>query len=401
MGQKDMADGTLSPAHDRPTPASLSSRIRSLSEASAHLEVAQFRFIGLDDIRERYGARWPEKQARVQMVARHFISRRLRPGDIVVGGADGFLVVFADPDSGEARTAAAAIADALNAFFLGEEFGRELSCTARVDTMDAGALSALADALPAQPRPPAASKVRFLFQPVWAAAHQAITSYFLTPIDSAGGRIGGYHFDPMPAGAAPFVDLDELQLRQSAVALGDLIASGGRALVGVTVHATSLRAHADRARLIAILAGCREDLRKFRVLRISCVEPGFPRMHLEETIRLLRPFCPRITLGMHWSDPDVASLLAMRPDAIGFPLHHDARGLIEPGETAHARIRTAAAMAKRAGVQVFSNGDFSFATARRLLGDGVELISSPVIWPRLAQPSSMVSWPASRLSPEA
>lgn len=400
MGQKDMADGTLSPAHDRPTPASLSSRIRSLSGVSSHLEVAQFRFIGLDDIRVRYGAHWPEKQARVQMVARHFIARRLRPGDIVVGGADGFLVVFANPDSDEARAAAASIAEALNTFFLGEEFGRELSCTARVDTMDAAAVSALADSLPASPPPAQPQRVRYLYQPVWAAAHEAITSYFLTPIDSRGARIGGYHFDPMPEGSSPFLDLDERQFAESETALQGLIRAGGRALVGVTIHASSLRAPAGRARLLAVAGGFAEGLRKYRVVRISGLEPGFPRMHLEETIRLLRPFCPRITLGLQWNDPDIASLLAMRPDAIGFPLHHDARGLIEPGETAHIRIRAAATMAKRTGVQVFANGDFSFATARRLVADGVGLISSPVIWARVSQPSSMAVWPASRLAPQ-
>ncbi len=408
-----MPDGHISAAAPARRDMSPAGRIRALADVSPRLEVAQFRFIGLDEIRKSYGARWPDKQKRVQQIAREFIARRLKRADVVVGGADGFLVVFADPDSDEARVAVASISEALNTFFLGDEFdgldgerGPSINCAARIDFMDAGALVSLADSIPASRSPGAAApspptRVRFLYQPVWAAAHQAITSYFVTPTDGRGGRIPGYHFDPLPDGPTPFLALDEIQLRVSEAGLQQLFGGGGRALVGVTIHVTSLRCHADRTRLLGVLGRFDDRLRRYRVLRLAGVEPGFPRMYLEETLRLIRPLCPNITVGLQWNDPDIASILALKPMSIGFPLHHDARGLLEPGEEVHARIRTAAASAKRAGVQVFANGDFSFATARRFAADGVGLLSSPMIWPRMAQPASMTAWPTARLLPEA
>ncbi len=394
-----MADGLDPSASDVPDGHTVAGRIRALVEAAPYLEVAQFRFIGLDDIRQRYGDRWPARQARVQMVAREFISRRLRRGDVVVGGADGFLVIFADPDSDAARAASDAIAEALNTFFLGEEFGEALRCTARVNRMEAAALSRLADSIPARPAPKPAPRTRFLYQPVWAAAHEAITSYFVTPTDGRGRRAPGYHFDPLPPDAMPFPDIDELQLRESENGLQSLFKAGARALIGVTVHVSSFRLPNDRVRLLSAASSWDPRLKKYRVIRLAGIEPGYPRIQLEELVRLLRPHCAGIALNVHWSEPDISSILALKPATLGFPLHHDARGLLELTDTIRVRIRAAAAMARRAGIQVSANGDFSFAAARDLIADGVGHLSSQMIWPRLAQPCGMAAWPASGLSP--
>ena len=98
----------------------LAERIRRLANGRATLDVAQFQFIGLAEIRARYGERWSEKRDRVNQVARHFISRRIAPDDVLVTGADGFLLVFGAFSGFLADAAAQRIAKELNVYFLGD-----------------------------------------------------------------------------------------------------------------------------------------------------------------------------------------------------------------------------------------------------------------------------------------
>jgi len=105
---KDMASGL-----------DLAERIRRLANGRTTLDVAQFQFIGIADIRARYGERWREKHERVVVAARDFISP---PGqdDVLIAGADGFLLVFGAFTGYVAEAAARQISKELNAFFIGE-----------------------------------------------------------------------------------------------------------------------------------------------------------------------------------------------------------------------------------------------------------------------------------------
>src|SRR5215468_1742955 len=79
---------------EAPDGLNLAERIRRLANGRNTIDVAQFQFIGLDEIKARYAHRWPEKRERVQGIARDFITKRVAPEDVLIPGADGFLVVF-------------------------------------------------------------------------------------------------------------------------------------------------------------------------------------------------------------------------------------------------------------------------------------------------------------------
>lgn len=98
----------------------LAERIRRLAKGRTTLDVAQFQFIGLTEIRARYGDRWAEKRERVNAHAHHFISRRLAPDDVLLAGADGFLLVFGADSGSFAEAATNRIAREINAYCLGE-----------------------------------------------------------------------------------------------------------------------------------------------------------------------------------------------------------------------------------------------------------------------------------------
>ena len=57
----------------------LAERIRRLANGRTTLDVAQFQFIGLNSIRERYGPRWNAKREKVQQLRAISSPSGLRP----------------------------------------------------------------------------------------------------------------------------------------------------------------------------------------------------------------------------------------------------------------------------------------------------------------------------------
>ena len=104
---------------ETPDSLNLAERIRRLANGRTTIDVAQFQFIGLDEIRQRYGEKWKERRDKVVHVAREFITRRITPEDMMIPGADGFLLVFGSRSGIVADAAAQSISTELNTFFLG------------------------------------------------------------------------------------------------------------------------------------------------------------------------------------------------------------------------------------------------------------------------------------------
>ena len=67
-----------------------------------------------------------------------------------------------------------------------------------------------------------------------------------------------------------------------------LFGSGQKALVGVSVHISSLTSPSSRARILTTLEGFSRDLLRYRLLKITGVAPGFPRIYLAEIVAALK-----------------------------------------------------------------------------------------------------------------
>ena len=104
---------------EAPGGLNLADRIRRLANGRNTIDVAQFQFIGLAEIRERYGAQWPGKRERVFQVARNFIAKRIAPEDVMIPAAEGFLVVFGAFSGILADAVEHRIFSELNTFLLG------------------------------------------------------------------------------------------------------------------------------------------------------------------------------------------------------------------------------------------------------------------------------------------
>jgi len=246
-------------------------------------------------------------------------------------------------------------------------------------------------AQPAVPHDP--SLVKFGYAPIWDAKRGALTTYFVVPTDANGASL-----DDSAATAARHTELDEMKLKASEEAIRALFASGRKALVGVALHVSSLNNQQSLARLFSTMAQFDKQLIRYRVVRITGVEPGFPRIYLEDIIRTLKSRIPSIAVGLNWTEPDVGSVLRLSPAAIGFTLPPGALSSHAPRAELFARVHGALDLAKPHGVPVYIESDLTPDQAARFANDGVQLLASPQLWPVRPTLTPAEIWPASRLS---
>lgn len=377
-------------------------RIRRLANGRNTLDVAQFQFIGMDEIRGRYGERWNEKRERVATAARYFISRRIAPDDVMIAGADGFLLVFGSLTGFVAEAAARQISKELNAFFIGEpdlddvrvettQHAMSLEDFNRAfHTIIEAQRERAARAEPAATTPTASIPMGYV--PLWDAQRGMLAMQFISPLD--------------PATRLPLVwdnqsqrhaGMDERKLLESEHDMRALYAGGARVIVGVAVHISTLSNPQSLPRVIQAMSKFDSQMSRYRVLRISCVEPGFPRIYLQDVMRALRPLGPRVAIGLNWNEPDLAGILKLQPAAIGFTLPTPA--LVNAGSRAEmfARISTSLEMARAAGVMVSVEGDLHAEHALHFAREGVNFLCSPRLWPVRGKLTPAETWPVAKL----
>jgi hypothetical protein len=375
----------------------LAERIRRLANGRHTLDVAQFQFVGITEIRRRYGPRWPARRDRVNQIASHFISRRIAPDDVLIAGADGYLLVFGSLTGSAADQAARRIAAELSAYFLGEPDLDDIEIGSQHHSMSiddfAAAFGAMLAAAGRAPSPESAPDPFSMgFTPLWNARSGALSAFFVTPVE----RSSGVPLD-WDLGTHRHAEMDERKLKASEVAMRSLWTSGGRAVVGVAVHVSTLNSQQRMARIVQTMASFDRRTARYRLLRVSCIEPGYPQIYLEDIMRTMRPHAPNIALGLDWQTPDLPSVLKLQPTAIGFSL--PARTHDHPSLRAevHGRIAAAVEQARNHGVLVGVEGDIHPDQAVQFMQMGVSFICSPRIWPVRAQLTTAELWPASRL----
>lgn len=377
----------------------LAERIRRLANGRNTLDVAQFQFIGLESIRSGYAGRWGEKRDRVFLIAKQFITKRIAPEDVLISSAEGFLLIFGAFTGFLADAAAQRISKELNAFFLGTPDMDDVQLEAKHQSMSVDDFATafgemIAGAKDLAP-PPVTTEIQMGFTPVWDAQRGALSTFFISPLDATGA--------PMDWNLASHrhTDMDEMKLKASEEAMRKLFATGRKALMGVAVHVSSLNSQQSLARLMSVISTFDPELARYRVIRVSCVEPGYPRIYLQDILRNLKPRIPHVAIGLHWSEPDVASVLKLQPAAIGFTLPPGALSPHGNKADAFARMRAAIELAHHHNISVGIEGDLHLEHARKLAQDGANHLCSPRIWPTRPTLPAAEIWPVSRLGVDA
>ena len=386
--------------------STLAERIQAIARTNPSLDVAQFQFIGLEDIERAFGARWHSQKNKVKQIACDYLRSQIDTGDVLIPGGDGFLIVFGNASGGEAEFVTASLTHGLNEHFLGHA---EPVSAARMETQTSAVpVDALVATLgekdyvdgpadpPAEIQP---ASVTWAYQPVWNVKRESVSHYMATPVNPNGEPVPGYQFEPLPGRTPRFTSLDEAGLLRAEEDLRELVREGKSSGVGSSLHVTSLTNVDNRLRLFSTLDRFDRALQKFRVVKISNIPPGFPRMYLPEIVGPMKARGLNISMTCAWNEPDLATFLQARPISIGFALPPSVvgPGSIVPQSELLAKVRAAASCAHAARTPFFVEGVFTSAMAIRFSAIGVDMMASHLIWDREPVPRGMVKWSADKL----
>jgi hypothetical protein len=389
--------------------ADLLPRLRTMAQGRETLDVAQLHFVGLNEIEQAYGDRWPEQKAKIQDAAETFLRRRIDGGDVLIRGDGGFLVVLSGAAGPEAHAISAQLTHGLNAFFLGE--GSSTPAPRFVGAMQTMAVRDLVSSFGSADFETPVAKTNFAnkfglpdldwkFKPVWDVRRQTLSYWYVTPfLKSSGVRLPGYQFESVAAPPSQFVKIDEASLWIAEQTLQDLTAAGKSMLVGATVHVATLANLSSRARILATVARLDPNLHRFRIIKVAGLAPGFPRMYLNEIVGVLKAHLPNIVLAAAWDEPDVAGLLRSGPIAVGcaVPASAVGAGSVIGTNTLMARISEAVRTAHGGRIRFFIEGAISKYLALKVVAAGVDNIASQSIWPACRVVEGMLKWPADNL----
>jgi hypothetical protein len=121
----------------------IAGRLRSMSRDGGSIEAAQVKVIGLDEIREAAGPRWPRMRERVRQGSLSILSQHTGPDDVIVPAGDGFLIVLAEGPAGDTQRRCQQMSDALLSFYLGEDALKTLRPEVKNRSLNADGLTDL------------------------------------------------------------------------------------------------------------------------------------------------------------------------------------------------------------------------------------------------------------------
>lgn len=371
------------------------------------LSIALFQFAGFGPIAEKYGEDWITHKIRAKRFARLFIRRRLSKGDLLARLGENLCVAFGERGAEAAGPLAKAIKEELNAFYAQDG---ATDPPVRVSAMN---MQVPLDELLVEARngnllsddnlggaDVSSPALIWRYQPVWDVQREAISNNYLTPvIAETGERVPGYQYDKPLCENFDFAKLDAEALERSEVALNDMFDNGKKSMLGVSLNSASFAKPADRSRLHQVIEGFARDLRKYRVLQVAAIPPGFPRLYLEEVYRGLQRLVPNIALSLSWEEPDVRTALAMQPFAIGISasswMLSEYSDLSKP--EFYKKVRAVVEVARQSGTPFYFDGPVSAQLVGVLRESGVGYVSSPVVWPPEHAPTGVLRWSSDRL----
>jgi len=313
----------------------LAARLRQAVQQTRHIETAQIQIIGLDAVKRRAGSRWPELAARVRDTSLEFIRRRAGAHDLVIPAGDGFLVVYAEPEG--ATDKCRSLQGDLNAFYLGEASLRELSANVKHESIAAAQLIERLEAVaPARAEgsgpgpevglhhhlPPVAldveppvplSDVPLKLLPVWSAAQQAITGYWIAP-DWPGRGFARHAYEPNWSEAdwgredKDFLELDLRILTRAVTEIATCLKQERRCLVGYSVHASTMMNRNLRRSFLQALMAAPPATRPYLLGRVAEAPPGTPMATFAEWVHQLRAVSPRVAIEIHSRQRNVTGM---------------------------------------------------------------------------------------------
>lgn len=296
------------------------------TEVREFVSAGRFGLIGLQDLRETLGPRWPALRERVSVLAEAVISRHLQPGDVFELQEDGaYVVLFARLNKAEADFKCRVIGKEITQKLLGSDSVRladvsSVAVEVSRSALASGSADSLEDAFywatpdissdPASPRPtspprhagevptsasphrlrdpravsrgaaltaaithasrPAPSGPAWCYAPVWDFSSNALVRFRLT---SADWRAYRAEEGPHEGRRTVAFDTDMRAISKAVGDLSTLTAEGRRLFVICVVSQTSLGVEWRRNQLVELLSAAPLALRS--LLQVDVFSPVF------------------------------------------------------------------------------------------------------------------------------
>lgn len=365
------------------------SRLKAMADAGGSIEAAQVKLIGLDEIREAAGARWPRMRERVRSGSLSILTQHTSPDDVIIPAGDGFLIMLAEGRAGDAQRRCQEMRNALLKFYLGEEALAALRPEVSSRALTAAGLTDLIASRMRESSDLIAKGHRdeMAAAPVLVTHETRVGAVMVAPIvrDGPVRRIAHnaeFILDGRHHGDQDFLELD-IALLDAALAQARWIReTGKRSAVGVCVHSTTLQSRRSREAYLGWLQGVDQELRRSVFISINEIERGAPLMSISEWCIALRARVPRVSLNLHYADNAIGCLGGTGAWAAGFHLPTFAGAQRDGREQAlRSKIRFWAKALHNQGMTVVVHGfqDVTFLDGARAMG--VDLLTSDAHWP--------------------
>ena len=376
-------------------PDDLNERLKGIAQLRPELDVTQLQIINLEDVRAAYGDKWPGTRQRVFEVAINFLKKRITPEDLLIPCGDGFIVVFGSVEGASAEIAGLQLARSLSNHFRMEAGFEQLRFRCKHQTLEIAGIANLVRALsvvePAEPihgtfaeDDTQDKEIRFKFQPLWDAKHEAISTYVARAYDMRGRPLD----DEEQNGASPVrghLSRDLAAIEASASALDRLLKRGEQAIVGFTLQASTLADHDQLRNILQALEAISQRKRRYLMIVLGDVVPGFPRYHLDRLVQLLSHKVERIVIELSFDEPDIGSVAGTAAWGFGYSLPRRNQ-LLETTPSVLPRVARDAKRAARHGKRLIVGCDRQPELVSGCRAAGAHYVACRALWPVLDVP---------------
>lgn len=365
-------------------------RLKAMARDGGSIEAAQVKLIGLDEIREAAGPRWPRMRERVRTGSMNILSQHVGPGDVVLPAGDGFLIMLADSRAGDTQRRCQEMRDALLKFYLGEEALASLRPEVQNHSLSAQGLTDLISTNMGAARVPVTEPhdEEVAIAPILAAHEHKIVATLASPVVrcATARRIahnpdfildGRHH-----GGQYDYLELDIAILDAALNHSNRLKHEGHPGIVGVSLHATTMQARKYRETYLTWLRGIDPELRRSLFVSINEVERGTPLMCIGEWCGALRTLVSRVAVNLHYTDHAIGSLGGTGVWAAGF--HLPAFAGVQSGPRSEWLRRQIGYWSKalhNQGVRFLAHGFQDAAFLDEAGAMGVDMLTSDAHWP--------------------
>lgn len=361
----------------------MADRLRAMSRDGGSIEAAQVKLIGLDEIREAAGPRWPRMRQRVREGSFGILSQHTGPDDVIIPAGDGFLIMLAEGRPGDTQRRCQEMRDALLAFYLGEDALKALRPEVNNRSLTAEGLTDLiASQVRDKPMVARAHGDDIAYAPVLLAREKRVGAMFAAPVQRASeGRRIVYNPEFILDGRHhEHRDYLELDLAVLDAALARIQISD--APMGVCVHSTTMQSRRSREAYLQWISNLHPEVRRRLIVGISEIERGTPLISITEWCSALRAQVAQVSLGFHYADHAISSVGATGAWSAGFHLPGFAGAQQDwRAQKLREQIRFWARSVHGQGMRLIVHGfqDASFLDEAASLG--VDMLTSDVHWP--------------------